>query len=334
MPKAELTFEAIGAPWQIETPDALPESLVDAIHTRIDEYDATYSRFRDGSLVSRIAAGHGTWQFPSDAAPLFALYRRLYDATGGTLTPLVGRRLELLGYDRDYTLLPADELDLGTADGGTANGASNGSRNRSRSVIPHWDDVMHWDETGATLTTSEPVVIDVGAAGKGYLVDIIAGMLRDAGIEEYIVDGSGDLVHRGDEPVRVGLEHPFDPSLAIGVYELSNGALCASAPGRRAWGTALHPGLHHILDGISGEPTTKVAATWAAASTGLVADGLATALFFTPGAELEAAFGAESGAESGTGQSSPRTDTHFQYVRMFPDSTVEQSPDFRGELFT
>ena len=132
----------------------------------------------------------------------------------------------------------------------------------------------------------------------------------------------------------VGLEHPFDPSLAIGVYELSNGALCASAPGRRAWGTALHPGLHHILDGISGEPTTKVAATWAAASTGLVADGLATALFFTPGAELEAAFGAESGAEFGAGQSRPATETHFQYVRMFPDSTVEQSPDFRGELFT
>jgi thiamine biosynthesis lipoprotein len=327
MPKAELTFEAIGAPWQIETPDPLPRSLVDAIHTRIDEYDTTYSRFRDGSLVSRIAVGQGAWQFPSDAAPLFALYRRLYDATGGTLTPLVGRRLELLGYDRNYTLLPADELDLGS---------------RSRTVIPRWDDVMYWDETSATLTTSEPVVIDVGAAGKGYLVDIIAEMLRDAGIEEYIVDGSGDLVHRGDEPVRVGLEHPFDPSLAIGVYELSNGALCASAPGRRAWGTALHPGLHHILDGISGEPTTKVAATWAAASTGLVADGLATALFFTPGAELEAALGAGSGsgsgsgfgAESGAGQISAATETHFQYVRMFPDSTVEQSPDFRGELFT
>jgi thiamine biosynthesis lipoprotein len=303
MPKAELTFEAIGAPWQIETPDALSESLVDAIHTRIDQYDATYSRFRDGSLVSRIAAGQGTWQFPSDAAPLFALYRRLYDATGGSLTPLVGRRLEILGYDRNYTLLPADELDLGTANRGT--------------VIPRWDDVMHWDEASATLTTSEPVVIDVGAAGKGYLVDIIAEMLLDAGIEEYIVDGSGDLVHRGDEPVRVGLEHPFDPSLAIGVYELSNGALCASAPGRRAWGTALHPGLHHILDGISGEPTTKVAATWAAASTGLVADGLATALFFTSGAELEAGL-----------------EAHFQYVRMFPNSAVEHSPDFRGELFT
>jgi thiamine biosynthesis lipoprotein len=330
MPKAELTFEAIGAPWQIETPDALPDSLVAAIHTRIDEYDATYSRFRDGSLVSRIAGGPGTWQFPSDAAPLFALYRRLYDATGGTLTPLVGRRLELLGYDRDYTLRPADELGDRTADGadtGSGHAANSNSNSAgSRVVIPRWEDVMHWDETGATLTTSEPVVIDVGAAGKGYLVDIIAGMLRDAGIDEYVVDASGDLVHRGDEPVRVGLEHPFDPSLAIGVYELSNGALCASAPGRRAWGTALHPGLHHILDGISGEPTTKVAATWAAASTGLVADGLATALFFTPGAELAAAFEA--------GPSSLATETRFQYVRMFPNSAVEHSPDFRGELFT
>jgi thiamine biosynthesis lipoprotein len=166
-------------------------------------------------------------------------------------------------------------------------------------------------------------------------------MLLDAGIEEYIVDGSGDLVHRGEESVRVGLEHPFDPSLAIGVYELSNGALCASAPGRRAWGTALHPGLHHILDGISGEPTTKVAATWAAASTGLVADGLATALFFTPGAELEAAFGDGFAPGSGAGpepavgaELEAEFETRFQYVRMFPNSAVEHSPDFRGELFT
>ncbi len=125
------------------------------------------------------------------------------------------------------------------------------------------------------------------------------------------MDGSGDLVHRGATPLRVALEHPFDPKLAIGVYELSNGALCASAPGRRTWGT----GLHHILDGLSGEPTTEVAATWAAAATGLLADGLATALFFADGDRLSSRF-------------------DFEYVRMFPDSRVEHSRHLTGELFT
>jgi thiamine biosynthesis lipoprotein len=284
---AELRFDAIGAPWQIETPEPLSSGLVSAIHERVETYDATWSRFRADSLVTRVAASAGSWEFPEDAAPLFAFYRRLYDATGGAVTPLVGRRLEDLGYDSNYRLTPRAQL----------------------TAVPRWDDVMTWD--GRVLTTAEPVVLDVGAAGKGYLVDIVAGLLRDAGHDEYVVDGSGDMARRGQGSIRIGLEHPFDPTLAIGVRELGNEALCASAPGRRTWGT----GLHHILDGLTGEPTTAVAATWAVAATGLEADGLATALFFTSGDTLGREF-------------------DFEYVRMFPDSRVEHSSTWAGELFT
>jgi thiamine biosynthesis lipoprotein len=287
MPQAELAFEAIGAPWRITTPDPIPGELADAIAARIDEFDAVYSRFRADSLVTRIAHGAGSWRFPPDAAPLFALYRTLYNATEGAMSPLVGARLEDLGYDRDYSL-----------------------RARNEAVeVPVWDDIMHWD--GTRLTTTAPVLVDVGAAGKGYLVDLVAVVLRDAGVDEYLIDASGDLLHRGGAPVRVGLEHPRDPTQAIGVCELSNAALCASAPGRRAWG----PGLHHILDATTGLPTETVAATWALAASGLQADGLATALFFAAGPALSAGLS-------------------FEYVRMFPDSRVEYSRGFPGEVFT
>jgi FAD:protein FMN transferase len=287
MPSAELAFEAIGAPWRITTPDALNDATADAIFERIEEFDRTYSRFRADSLVTRISREAGRWTFPADAGPLFATYRSLYEATSGAVSPLVGARLENLGYDAEYTLVPRPEpVD-----------------------VPAWDDVMSWD--GTTLTTREPVLVDVGAAGKGYLADLVAGILQDAGIDEYLVDASGDLVQRGDEPVRVALEHPFDPNQAIGICELSNGALCASAPGRRSWA----PGIHHIVDATTGNPTHAVAATWALASSGLAADGLATALFFASAPELSARF-------------------HFEYVRMFPDSRVEYSRSFPGELFT
>ncbi|HEX3678700.1 MAG TPA: hypothetical protein VHU90_03175, partial [Galbitalea sp.] len=75
-----------------------------------------------------------------------------------TRSPLVGGRLENLGYDRDYTLRPHDEA----------------------VDVPVWDDIMRWD--GTRLTTTAPVLVDVGAAGKGYLVDLVAGVLNDAGI--------------------------------------------------------------------------------------------------------------------------------------------------------
>jgi thiamine biosynthesis lipoprotein len=282
-----LAFEAIGTGWQIDTAEPIDVSLEAAIMARIDEFDRTWSRFRDDSLVSRIARTPGVWQFPADAPPLFALYRRLYEATGGAVSPLVGRALESMGYDRAYSLRPA----AGPA------------------PVPAWDDAVAWD--GTALSTVRPVSIDVGAAGKGYLVDIVSAMLERAGQRDFIVDGSGDIRHHGPEPIRVGLEHPLDPTKAIGVATVRNGAICSSATNRRAWGD----GLHHVIDATTGLPTRSVIATWAIAATALEADGLATALFFAEPADLA-------------------RDFEYDYVRMFSTGRVEFSPNLDGELFT
>ena len=174
--------------------------------------------------------------------------------------------------------------------------------------MPRWEDSFAWD--GRALTTLRPVVLDVGAAGKGYLVDLVGGLLHDAGVHEFVIDASGDIVNAGGPPIRVGLEHPLDPTVAIGVVALGDGSLCASASNRRAWGE----GLHHILDATTGLPTGGVIATWAMASTGLVADGLATALFFAEPARLAEHF-------------------DFDFVRMFADGRVERSTHLDGELF-
>jgi thiamine biosynthesis lipoprotein len=254
---------------------------------RIEVFDRTWSRFRTDSLVARIAAAPGVWEFPDDAPPLFDLYRRLYVATDGAVSPLVGRALENLGYDRTYSLRP----------------------NGRTTAVPAWDDAISWD--GHALTTVRPVSIDVGAAGKGYLVDIVCGMLAEAGHEEFVVDGSGDIRQRGAAAIRVGLEHPRDTTKAIGIANLHNRAICSSATNRRAWGD----GLHHVIDATTGLPTTRVIATWAIAATALEADGISTALFFTEPARLSASF-------------------EYDYVRMLSTGRVEFSPHLDGEIFT
>jgi FAD:protein FMN transferase len=48
-------------------------------------------------------------------------------------------------------------------------------------------------------------VIDVGAAGKGYLVDIVSDILIEDRFTEFIVDGSGDIHHSGESSIQVGL---------------------------------------------------------------------------------------------------------------------------------
>ncbi|MBH0129810.1 FAD:protein FMN transferase [Salinibacterium sp. NK8237] len=285
MPSPSKTFDAIGAPWQIDTADPLDPEVFAAIQRRIEQFDRTYSRFRNDSLVSRIARTPGSYPFPPDAPPLFELYRRLYIATDGAMSPLVGRALEELGYDRTYSLQPS----------------------AARTRVPDWLEAISWN--GSELTTLTPAVLDVGAAGKGYLVDLVAEVLAEHGVSSATVDASGDMLHRGDGELRVALEHPLDTSKAIGVVTVSNEAICASAPNRRAWA-----GLHHILDARTGLPTDRIIATWAIAPTALEADGLATALFFADPAKLAEEF-------------------DFQWVRMLSTGRVEHSPGFTGELF-
>jgi FAD:protein FMN transferase len=121
------------------------------------------------------------------------------------------------------------------------------------------------------------------------LVDLLTVMLRQAGIERALVDASGDIRRFGPGRERIGLEDPDSTGLAIGVTELARGALCASSTNRRQWGTD----LHHIVDARTGSPARGIAATWVTAEKALVADGLATALFFTDPAALSSRFSFE-----------------------------------------
>jgi thiamine biosynthesis lipoprotein len=287
MPVSDLSFTAIGTQWQIETTSALESEVVVRIRARIDEFDRTYSRFRDDSLVSAVATSAGRFDFPEDAIALFALYDTLFENTDGAVTPLVGRSLSDLGYDADYSLM----------------------MKRAGSPAADWRAEVH--RHANTVVTTSPHLIDVGAAGKGYLVDIVGDILTDNHIDEFVIDASGDLLVSTAEPRRVGLEHPFDPSLAIGVVEMTHGAICASGSNRRVWGE----GLHHILDGRTGAPTSDVIATWAIADSALVADGLATALFFADPDRLAALY-------------------EFHYVRLLSSGRAERSPGLPGELFS
>lgn len=278
-----LRFEAIGTAWQIDTSRPMRADVEASIARIIDDFDRTWSRFRPDSLVSTIAATPGRHRFGAEAPALFELYRSLYDLTDGRVNPLIGRALEEWGYDRTLTL-----------------------RSGPLSPIPRFDEAVSWD--GEALTTVAPVVVDVGAAGKGYLVDLVARGLRAAGIDCFTIDASGDILHRGTQPLRVALEHPHDPTSAIGVANVSR-AICASASNRRAWADT-----HHILDGVTGAPVRDVIATWVIADCGLIADGLATALFVAEPARLATRF-------------------DFDYVRMRSSGRVEASDGFDGELF-
>jgi thiamine biosynthesis lipoprotein len=281
------TFEAIGTPWQIETSGELPPDARAAVGALIDRFDAEWSRFRDDSLVSLLARGAGAVPAPPDAKDMLEAFDEISTATSDAVNPLVGASLASLGYDAAYTLEAGPAVPAPT----------------------DWRARLRVDDD--RLRQSGGGVVDVGALGKGRLVDLVADALAPWCTNgPLVVDAGGDLAVRGATR-RIGLEHPYDPSRAIGVWTVTDAALCASATNRRAWGD----GLHHVLDARTGLPVRTVVATWALAASAMRADATATALFFDGGAELAHRWG-------------------VAWVRMLSSGRVEWSPGCAAELFT
>lgn len=277
-------FDAIGTVWEIRTDAGVSTDAAADVTAVIDDFDRTWSRFRTDSVVTALAATGGAVPAPGLTREIFDTYAELAGATDGAVTPFVGDALTRRGYDASLSLV-----------------------DRGATPARAWPGGLAWSDD--VLAVDPPALLDIGALGKGLLVDLVFEALRSRTEGDLVVDAGGDLRVRGASE-RVGLEHPFDPSRAIGLIALDSQALCASAINRRAWGD----GLHHVLDARTGEPVRTVAATWAVADTAMRADAAATALFFDGGPQLAYEWGVE-------------------WVRMMTDGHVQWSPGSTAELF-
>ncbi len=282
-----VAFDAIGTRWSLTTDrpiDAATRARVDAV---VQGYDRAWSRFRADSGVAELARTGGPVDLGPEAAPLLGLLQRLRALTGGAMDPLVAASLEHLGYGAGPGLVDAPGLRAAPA---------------AEVVV-----------TGTAVRVEPPALLDVGSAGKGQLADLVAAELAADGHEQRTVDASGDIVTAG-RPLTVALEHPFDPTCAIGVVEVRDGAIAGSAVNRRAWTGTGGRRLHHVLDARTGAPVETVAAAWVLAGSAMLADALATALFLVPPEDLMDSF-------------------DFRWVRMRTDGRVTASDGLTGELF-
>ena len=277
-------FDAIGTSWQvIGNTVGDGEPLRSRVITRIDEFDKVYSRFRTDSLVWKMSQKPGSYRLPPDASMLMSFYETLYEVSSGRVTPLIGKTMEQAGYDKDYSLVP-----------------------KKLTPVPVWDKSLSYKQPILNIM-QKGVLLDFGAAGKGYLVDIVASMLRDGGVEDFVINAGGDIwVEKG--PVSVALEDPHDTERALGQVDIAAQAICASSSSRRNWGV-----YHHIIDPTTLKSEPTVAATWVIARSCMLADGLATALSFVkPDILLE----------------------HFDFeYAMIESGNIRKSPNFKATLF-
>jgi thiamine biosynthesis lipoprotein len=252
-----LAFEGIGTHWSVTIwDDPLPHGEADLeqwIRSTVEEFEQTYSRFRKNSFIWTLATMTGRVDVPEDLVTMLRLYQQLNQATHGKCNPCIGQTLRDLGYDETYSLKPKERI---------------------TTPPPLPEAVTIVDATHIEI--HQPVLLDLGAVGKGYLVDLVTDGLMERGATHLLVNAGGDIRYHGPVPIRCGLEDPEDATKAIGVLELSNGALCASSGSRRRWA-----GLHHTIDPETKTSPERILATWVTSERAAVADGLCTCLFFT-----------------------------------------------------
>ncbi len=298
-------FVGIGTHWHVEIFDQLSEAassdLLASIQQRIADFDQVYSRFRPDSLVTQMATKSGSYLLPDDAKKLLVFYHSLYQLTAGSFTPLIGQVLVDAGYDLQYQLAE-----------------------KKLSLPPAWEVAMKYDYPNLLLKI--PVQLDFGAAGKGYLIDLVAEELKKKQITGFCIDAGGDILHYQHpahvenhpnslplasqvEPFRIGLENPLNFKEVIGVATITNQSICGSAGSRRKWGR-----FHHLIDPKTLSSPQHLLATWVIADETILADGLATALYFVPAEHLRARY-------------------TFEYAKLNSDFSIEVSPDFPGEFF-
>jgi thiamine biosynthesis lipoprotein len=270
---------------------AVAEEALDEI-SRLDAQLSAYNRTSELTQINARAA-----TAPVRVEPrLFRLLQhaqQLWRETGGTFDLTVAPLMRCWGFVRDTGRLP-DPADLETA---RANVGMN---------------LVELHEHNFTVRFTRPgVMLDPGAIGKGFALDVAMQTIRDAGIESALLHGGTSSVSALGAPPdaeawKIAIEYPrlengapvspvaaraatpaTDANPLLAVVPLKNESLSVSA----VWGKGFAAGgrfFGHVIDPRTGEPadTAWLAAVVSPSSTD--AEAFSTGLLTLGGGGLDA----------------------------------------------
>ncbi len=235
-------WRALGTYVELRTsPDAV-EAATDLAAGVLHEVDVACSRFRDDSDLVR--ANHDAGHAVEVSPVLVGAVRVALEAaaeTEGLVDPLLGELLSAAGYDRTFSLVPADDPTPAALPvrGGT------------------WEEVL---VTDTTVTVPRGVALDLGATGKAFAADLVALCVADSLGVPVLVGVGGDL--RVASPNDTDLDHQVvlghsRADLEAGgpseLVRLRDGGLATSSVSARRWRRGGRQ-WHHVVDPRTGLP--------------------------------------------------------------------------------
>jgi FAD:protein FMN transferase len=139
------------------------------------------------------------------------------------------------------------------------------------------------DGANASVRIGKGQKVGLGGIAKGYIVDRAASVLRDAGLEAFLVQAGGDLYGAGKKPDGSpwvsGIQ---DPRGAVGEFfatiALEDHAFSTAGDYARAY-VVNHKRYHHIIDPRTGYPATACRSVTVWAPDAFLADAVDDIVF-------------------------------------------------------
>jgi thiamine biosynthesis lipoprotein len=232
-----LSFPAMGTSVSVLTPEGDAEAARDTTRWLFAEWEATLSRFRSDSELSRLNASAGEWVVVSPLLyDVTAMALEAARATDGVFDPTLLRQLVSLGYDRTFAALPpiAPPLSETIAPGGGWRG-------------------IQLDHKERRIFLPAGVALDFGGIAKGMAADAAMDRLRETGVTRCCVNAGGDLATFGTPPDGDGWPIGVQGTRQMRMVTLKRGALATSGIANRQWRQGAFV-RRHILDPRTGMP--------------------------------------------------------------------------------
>jgi len=255
--------QAFGTTWTIKLRGThSAESLKPLVSTEIERIESTLSHWRKDSYTSQFNASQTTLatEQPAELIRLVTLAREISSKTSGQY---------------DVTIAPLVDA-WGWGPSGPKEHPPTDSQIEQLLEQSGWEK-LQIDPDQNTLRKLQPnLQIDLGSLLQGYAADQAAQVLRDAGVQEFLIDVGGELLTQGTW--QVAIENPQDSTQPLLTVTLTDAALATSGF-HRARAKIGGETTHHILSPITGRPvqaTAILAAT--SAPSALLADAWSTAM--------------------------------------------------------
>ena len=232
--------------------EALAKRATDQVLSDFDRLHRTLHPWEPGALerlnarLARATPGQpARIALSPDIAPLLRDAARLSELSEGLFDPAIGNLVRLWGFHTDTFESRLPEA---------------AALSRLIAARPAMRDLRF---EGQTLVGTNPAVrLDLGGYAKGYALDLAAVTLRRMGVRHALINIGGNVMalgQKGNEPWRVGIQHPRRAG-ALAVLALHDGEAIGTSGDYQRFFEYGGKRYCHLIDPRTGHPADQAQA--------------------------------------------------------------------------